>query len=59
MSTSHWRRWGHGTYEDPACQAQVYRQALCRLPMYYFAHVVHFNLDPWAFEIGTGGCKSE
>ena len=27
---------------------QAYRQALCRLPMYYFSHVVHFNLDPWA-----------
>ena len=29
----------------PGC-LQAYRQALCRLPMYYFSHVVHFNLDP-------------
>ncbi|CAJ1420390.1 unnamed protein product [Effrenium voratum] len=30
-----------GSFEEAR---QVYRQALCRLPMYYFAHVVHFNL---------------
>ncbi|CAK9105723.1 unnamed protein product [Durusdinium trenchii] len=30
-----------GSFEEAR---KVYRQALCRLPMYYFSHVVHFNL---------------
>lgn len=30
-----------GSFEEAR---KAYRQALCRLPMYYFSHVVHFNL---------------
>ena len=44
-----------GSFEEAR---KAYRQSLGRLPMYYFSHVVHFNLESWIWRFhGKTCCK--